>query len=252
MAKVTADEITAMVKELNLTVVEPPLFRAIEGLCKEAISYGDNHSAVRRAIVHIYSEMRRLAHKLHGYDTPDVIMLGNMIKRTKDGADNLTENRPAPKLDPMCDPTVVKRLNSMQIQAAGTIRSIHHAMQTFLTFKGSHYDSGGGARAPKARAADPLDVISEELYEEYKRYYTPWANESAKRTLRSHGGMVFTHRRLVLDIVTQDFHPKDLDKALGLKNNSIMKVLMRELNLFHDPLYYVVEDAEKASEEVAA
>lgn len=205
----------------------PAVYRAVEQVCKDAIAYSSNHPGLRRSMVQLCHELRIQAEASIGYHSPEVISLMQLLRRT----DPALVEKPVSVPSPIELLHKNRQLSLDQVNAANTIRQVWYAFSRFLTVTGTRYqhDPSGGTK--RTKVIQPLEVMNEETYETWMTIYGPWASHAVQKKLSTTRGPL-NHVSIVLSIVLQDFHPRDLDRAYRLPRNACLTVLRAELDAF--------------------
>lgn len=220
---------------MALSVIEPRLFLAIEKLSKEALAYSGSHAAVRGAVGAVTGELRKLAQDKLGHDSPEVVALSRLLKRTDPRTSNITSR--LTESDPIAELANNQLLSPLQLQAAYVIRVIWDAFGRFLVVQGRNYEGGGGKRS---KALNPVTVMSPDVLNSWNRHYRPWVERAKLR--RSFG---LTHAAMVFMIVVDARQPGEVDRLLAAPPRSAFKVLRTEL----DDYYRKIRQTPKAADQ---
>jgi hypothetical protein len=170
------------------TLVDQGLYRTIEKLASEALAYGGNHTAVRAAVNGLMHEFRKLSQAKHSQDCVEAVRLHKLLKRTAPAKPESEGKRPRENLGVIENLERRNKLDQEQIQAAQSVRLVWDAFEKFMGMGAKNYSKGGHQH--KASAPQPLDAMSQPLFEFYRERYSPWCKR-AKETfvkVRARGG----------------------------------------------------------------
>jgi hypothetical protein len=217
------------------TVVDPNTFRALENLCRTAISYGDNHPAVRSAVAQLARTMRVEAEMRYGHGTADVVALTALLRRTSPLRPPKPAGDPQPaRLAPLDYLREHDALTAEQLAAAESIIRIWYGFGRFLTVQGRDYREGGSR---KNRRVDPVSVMGQDLWDEWRGVYKPWY-ERAKRVRVP--GSALPVVTLVLQVLVDEKPPATLDVVYGAhypgwREGLTLGTLLDELSWYFRP-----------------
>lgn len=212
------------------TVLEPRIFKSLESFCREAIAYGSNVEPLRQGITRIILDMRKTAQAKYGHDTPDIVALVHLLKRT---STNEKEREPPRKTraDPLWELYQSHKLDEDQVNSARKIQEIWAAFGRYLTIASRNYWSGGGS-ARKGRVLQPLDVMSDETYDLWKTCYCPWYDSLKNQTIHSSTVGPISLTGIVFRILIEEYHPDQLDNAFRFEVGMSLKILKAQLDRF--------------------
>ena len=204
---------------IPIGLVSPKLFKAVELLCKNALSYSGNSKAVRDAV----SNLTLLLQQETSEYSVEVVALRNLLKRA-----NQEFDRPALRLDPVQELGLgsYPKLDSSQQEAALKIKQIWTSFGKFLTMAAKNLESNGGY---KGRSLDPVSVMSDETAKLWRSCYVPWY-EQAKRTYVGRSGV--NEAEITLYVAVEGIFPHEVERRFGLKPGAALEVLQRQLRLF--------------------
>lgn len=217
--------------KITLSVLDIRIFRAIELLVRAAIDYSGNHVQVRTAAIALTHAMKAVAEELHHHDTPDVLSLLSMLRRA-DPRFAEVGGRP-PEAIPLTLMEARRQLTPEQISAARMVLLVWRAFGRLLTVVARSYDGTAGGK--RNRVLQPVEVMGEDLYDQWRQYYVPWYNKANVLMIKDLSGFPCTTRaRLVINVVVEDKFPATLDKGLKLKRGTVAEILREELTNLAD------------------
>lgn len=219
------------------SIVDPRVFRKLESLCSIAIKFGDNHPQVREAIASLNIEMRKVSGEHYGHDSIDVTTLTQLLKRT-DPNKPIQHQQPAPMRDPIDVLELNRVLDSNQVNAADSIRTVWQAFGRCLTVSGRGYDRGGGSMR-RATALQPLDVMGDDTWALYKETFVPWYTRAKEQKVGCKVTGNVTKLQIVFRVVIDEYFPEAVDKFLFLEDGTSLKVLRGQLSRFFNPEPFV-------------
>lgn len=208
-----------------LTILEPRLFRALELVCKDAISLSNNHPAMRRSVGSVYFQLRTAAIERCGHETPDVIAIKSILDRTApEGI------RRVPVKEVLTALYEKGQLDADEIRAGKLIADIWRAFGRFLTVVSRSYDNAPAGQ--RTRTCDPADVMGSSLNANWRDYYCPWYEVAKHKLVPSKVAYMGykTRAALVLYVIVEQMMPRIIDKAFKLPRNTTITVVKEELD----------------------
>lgn len=204
-------------------VINAPLFQAIEALAREIIAVSNGHSS-RAKVLSIANVLRAQALSEYGHDTPEVVALLSLLQRTD--PKNADQDRPPPRMDPIKELELEKKLNVAQVSAAAAIAEIWLGWSRHLAVSGRSYDGDGSG---KRKALGPVDTMSQRVWDNWNKRYRPWCNIAREKVI---GGT--NAADIVFKIVVEQRHLDILAHSMSLDEELLLKILRRELNRFNE------------------
>lgn len=205
--------------DIPIGLVNPRTFKALEILCKHALSYSDNHRAVRDAVASLTLLLQQETSEV----SVEVVALRNLLKRSNDEFD-----RPALRLDPVQElgQGTYPKLDSGQQEAALKIKQVWSSFGKYLTASAKNLEANGSYRG---RALDPVSVMSDEVANLWRETYCPWY-EKAKKTFIARTGL--NEAEITLFVAVEGIFPVELDKRFSLNSGTSLEVVQRQLSAF--------------------
>jgi len=228
------------------TILSPKLFKEVEALCVQAIASSGNHDAVRRRIGGVIFQMRMLSMAAFGHETIDTYMLSQLLERTNpDYKPPMASDAPTRK-DPITEMENRHQLDADQLSAAMIFREMWTAWGRFLQITSRNYE-GQGDGGNRSKALNPIDVMSQDVYEKWQNIFVPWARASKERAVprRRFGKVLPEH--ILFEVIVKGNFPDEVDRQLNLVPGSAKKCLKQELKLMLDPDCIARAEAKEAA-----
>ena len=209
-----------MMQEIPLGLVSPKLFKAVELLCKNALSYSDNHKAVREAVANLTMLLQQETSEM----SVEVVALRQLLRRSKAEFD-----RPALRLDPIQELGTgsYPKIDSSLQEAALRIKQVWSSFGKYLNVSAKNLEANGSYRG---RALDPVSVMSDDVAFMWRDIYVPWYNTSKKMYIGRSG---INEAEVTLMICVEALFPHEIDKRFSLKLGTSLGVLQRQLKAFN-------------------
>lgn len=212
-------------------LLAPRVFLAVQKLCQEALRMSGNHRYVREAITDLFLRMKGEAVLEWGYTSTDALAIHQLLRRTNEKE---TQHDRAISRDPIKLMETQGRLSLDQIAAANMIQTIWRAFGRYLVMSARKYEGGGGGNK-SGRALQPMDVMSQHVYDNWKSFYIPWFTKASACTVPCGIGIKLSAARIVLEVVVENYSPDQLDKAYRLDRGKALAILRRWLRQFANP-----------------
>lgn len=206
-------------EQIPLGLLNPKLFKAVEQVCKNGLSYSDNHKAVKDSISNLIVLLQQETSEM----SVEVTSLRQLLRRSNDEFD-----RPSLRLDPVQElgQGTYPKLDSGQQEAALKIKQVWSSFGKYLTASAKNLEANGSYRG---RALDPIAVMSDEVASLWRDTYCPWY-EKAKKTFIGRTGL--NEAEITLFVAVEGVFPQELDKRFSLSVGTSLEVVQRQLSAF--------------------
>lgn len=208
-------------------VIPPSVFRPIEVLCRDALNYGANAAGIRSSVGYLLNVVRREAHARYGHDTADVMAISSLLTRTDPArADRVLPDR-RPDQEPIQELFRQAHINEDQLRAADMVRRVETAWGRFLAVGARSYE--GKSQKTRERALDPVWIMGDDVFREWREVYNPWYRAAASRKVGANGRGMVTAARIVIHVVMVPMFPGQIDATERLERGTSLRVLKDEL-----------------------
>lgn len=219
-------------------LTSPRIFTFIEHLCRKHLEENKYDEPSKSFIAGFAFSMRQEAMAKLGHDSLETLMIAKLLM-TGPTAGFIDK---APRLDSITwinrYPAKHARLSAEQEEAAEFIKSIWDGFGKFLWISGRSFGGGGGSRSS---AAQPIDVMSEELWQHHQTIYSPWHKVASRIAVdRRTAGGDLTIAAITFKILIEDYYPEQVDGAYGLMAGKALKALKFGLDGYWNPLLLAI------------
>lgn len=204
-----------------MTLLDPRVYRAIEILARDAISFSGNSPIIRSAITALKNELTISAEKRTGTISPEISLLDQLLRRT------LGDTRPPIRLDILDILESSKAITPAQASAGRWVRKVWAGFERFLVTGARSYEpTGGHSSAPPL---GPYEVLGEALHIEWRDIWTPWHKEASHRLVKPTS---VRHVNIVLRVLVDGASPTQLDDFFKTRGGFVAWEKGMALNAF--------------------
>lgn len=220
--------------EAELQLVFPiKVFAAIEELARAHLAENRQDHSSRERVSKLAFTLRQETYLRFGHESLETILLGKLLRPATGGW-----KQPAPRLDSISYMRTYPknhRLNAQQEAAAEMIKKVWEAFGRFRFIGARNLETGGMGGG--GQALQPLDVMGDEIWDHYKKYYIPWykmASVISVHRKRYAPGAV-SLAAISFRVLVEDFFPEEIDSSFGLVKGSAYRGLRAALDAYYEP-----------------